>query len=787
MKPSKPAGARSLAAVLFTDMVGYSALMQRDEALALRLLELHFDMVRRLLAGYAGREIKTIGDSFLIEFGSALDAVRFGIFLQQRQAAYNREAPPERRFDLRIGIHIGDVEHRGHDVFGDGVNIAARLQPLSPPGGLAVSRNVHEAVGSRLHAPFASTGQRALKNIATPVEVFVLAAAAIEGIEAAPEGRPRRPARVTRLKWPLVAAVAAVCLAVLGFGLRRHLLAVMAEAPLADKSVAVLPLSSFGGSADDEAFTDGLHDSILTQLAKIKDLKVISRTSVLGYRGTQRNLREIGRELGVSALVEGSVQRAGNRLRVNAQLIDAATDRHLWAGDYDRELSDIFAVQADLALQIAQAVRANLTPEEKAQIARKPTDNVEAYQLYLAALPTLSNPDFTLEIATKALQQLDAAIRLDPNFALAYALIAEIDFRLRTETVDLSPERFEHGRVAMETALRLQPDLAEGHIAKAIWKYRTWDLAGSLAELDLAEALEPGNVGVLYWRTVDLDVLNHYQESVAVLRKAATIDPRNDQVLSELEADLVELNLFEEALDVNRRRLALDPDSFEIKLEEASLLAAWRGDHTALKKLLDAAKPDFDPNCSVSYGRFRQAMRDGAYGEAVRQATACAAGDWDVNGSKLPTSLSIGYALRLDGKPLPSQRALAQAVEYMRNKAKVHADLPMLPAQLFLTLAVAGDHAGAQVQARQLLGPVCAKSLICTADVGWIAAEAYAQLGDSAAALDQLERIIDLPDGPTAYQLLDDEYLKPLLDLPRFKKLVAGNIPPRPRQATAGS
>ncbi|HWY26087.1 MAG TPA: hypothetical protein VNX47_14275, partial [Nevskia sp.] len=508
---------------------------------------------------------------------------------------------------------------------------------------------------------------------------------------------------------------------------------------------------------------------------------------VLGYRGTQRNLREIGRELAVSALVEGSVQRAGNRLRVNAQLIDAATDRHLWAGDYDRELSDIFAVQADLALQIAQAVRANLTPEEKAQIARKPTGNTEAYQLYLAALPTLSNPDFTLETATKALQQLDTATRLDPDFALAYALIAEIDFRLRTETVDLSPERFEHGRAAMEAALRLQPDLAEGHIAKAIWKYRTWDLAGSLAELDLAEALEPGNVQVLYWRTIDLDVLNHYQESLKVLRRIAGIDPRNDQVLSELEADLVQLNLFDEALDINRRRLALDPDSFEIKLEEASLLAAWHGDRTALKSLLDAAKPGFDPNCLVSYGRFRLAMRDGAYAEAARQAGGCAAGDWDVNGSKLPTSLSVGYALRLDGKAEPSRRALAQAVDYMRNKAKVHADLPMLPAQLFLSLAVAGDRAAAQAQAQHLMGPVCAKSLICMADVGWIVAEGYAQLGDSAAALDQLERIIGLPDGPTAYQLLDDEYLKPLFELPRFKKLVADNIPPRPRLTASAS
>jgi class 3 adenylate cyclase/TolB-like protein len=786
MKPSKPAGARSLAAVLFTDMVGYSALMQRDEALAMRLLELHFDMVRRLLAAYAGREIKTIGDSFLIEFGSALDAVRFGANLQQRQAAYNRAAPPERRFELRIGIHIGDVEHRGGDVFGDGVNIAARLEPLSPPGGLAVSRNVREAVDSSLHAPFVSSGPRALKNIAAPVEVFVLPAEATAQVEAAPEGAVRRAGRTRALKWPLLAGAAGLALLALGLLLYRHAPSLLAQ-PLADKSVAVLPLSSFGGSADDQAFTDGLHDSILTQLARIKDLKVISRTSVLGYRGTQRNLREIGRELGVSALVEGSVQRAGNRLRVNAQLIDAATDRHLWAGDYDRELSDVFAVQADLALQIAQAVRANLTPEEKAQITRQPTANAQAYQLYLAALPTLSNPDFTLEIATRALQQLDTAVRLDPQFALAYALIAEIDFRLHNETVDLSPERFEHGRAAMETALRLQPDLAEGHIAKAIWKYRNWDLAGSLAELDLAEALEPGNVGVLYWRTVDLDVLNHTRESVEVLRKAAVIDPRNDQVLSELESDLVALNLFDEALDLNRRRLALDPDSFEIKLEEASLLAAWRGDYTALKGLFDAAQPGFDPNCAVSYGRFRMAMREGAYAEAVRQAGGCTAGDWDINGNKLPTSLSIGYALKLDGKPEPARRALAAAVDYMRNKAKAHADLPLVPAQLFLTLAVAGEHAAAEAQARQVMGPVCSKSLICMADAGLIVAEGYAQLGDSTAALDQLERIIQLPDGPTAYQLLDDEYLKPLLGLPRFKKLVADNIPPRPRLNTPES
>ncbi|MFH1609577.1 MAG: adenylate/guanylate cyclase domain-containing protein, partial [Candidatus Bipolaricaulota bacterium] len=332
---------RRLAAIMFTDVAGFSALAQRDEKLALELLEEHRSLIRPLIAHCEGTEIKTMGDGFLIEFPGALQAVRCAIELQRALRSYSATHPPERSLQVRIGIHLGDVEHREGDVFGDGVNIAARIQPLAEPGGICVSGQVFDQVENKLETRFACLGPQTLKHIARPVAVYRIVP---PWEDPPPKGRPRQKS----------------------------------PSPSHKRSIAVLPFANMSADPENEYFSDGIMDDILAQLTKIGSLKVISRTSVMRYKGTDKSLREIADELGVATVLEGTARRAGDRVRIVAQLIDAETDEHLWAETYDRDLTDIFAIQTEVATQIAQALEARGTQAEQERIEKRPTEKMEA-------------------------------------------------------------------------------------------------------------------------------------------------------------------------------------------------------------------------------------------------------------------------------------------------------------------------------------------------------------------------------------------------------------------------
>jgi TolB-like protein/class 3 adenylate cyclase len=412
------APSRRLAAIMFTDLVGYSALAHRDEALAIELLDLHRGWVRAILPPHSGREIETVGDAFLIEFPGALAALSCALAIQRRFAEHNAEAPAGRRMQLRIGVHLGDVEHRGDKVVGDGVNIASRIHGMAEPGGICVSEDVQHAVRNRAGFRFESLGTPMLKNIEAKLELFRVLAP-----QPAPAPSPQPAAAQRRMRGPLAATAgalvaAAVIAAVAVWALRGP------PAP-AMPSVAVLPFENLSAEPDSAYFTDGLHDTVIGHLARVRNLKVISRTSVMGYRGKSAGLKAIARELDVNHVVEGSVQRAGGRLRVVAQLIETGTDRHVWSSEYDRDLADVFAVQADIARQVATAVHAKLTPQESTQIARVATRNAEAYDLYLRALQAWRRVEIDEAVVRGMLESLERAVALDPEFALAHALLAQ--------------------------------------------------------------------------------------------------------------------------------------------------------------------------------------------------------------------------------------------------------------------------------------------------------------------------------------------------------------------------
>src|SRR5207248_3031374 len=315
------------AAIMFTDMVGYSALSQRDEKLAQELLEEHRRLLREIFPRFNGTEIKTIGDAFLVEFGSALEAAQCAIEIQRTLAKRNADIAPDRRIELKIGIHIGDVVHRGGDVYGDGVNIASRIEPVAGPGGICVSMDVERQIRNALEARFEKLAPTDLKNISVPMDLFRIVLPWERNTRLTDERQKHdvRQQRSIPVGW-LVATVLLLVAIAAWFLAGRYMVSTKQSGvgELPAKSIAILPFENLSRDPDNQFFTDGVQDEILSDLAKVADLRVISRTSVMQYKsGAPRNLREIGQQLGVAHVVEGSVQRAANKVRVIAQLIDA--------------------------------------------------------------------------------------------------------------------------------------------------------------------------------------------------------------------------------------------------------------------------------------------------------------------------------------------------------------------------------------------------------------------------------------------------------------------------------
>src|SRR5687768_6488374 len=410
-----------LAAVCFADIAGYTELSSRNEGEAVAGVELLQHVAREAVAERGGRIVKFIGDAVLAEFPSTHEAVRAAIDLRDRFAAGARSQDLE-SVDLRVSVHVGDIlTATDGDVYGDGVNIASRIQAAAEPGQVWVSEDVWRQLRQRPEFQFESRGEHALKAVATPVGLY--------GVRLEPSARASMPPRPSA----------------------------KAEAKPAPhkQSVAVLPFTNMSASAENEFFSDGVTEEILALLARIEGLKVISRTSIMRYKGTDKPMRQIGEELGVASILEGSVRQAGQRVRITAQLIDAASDEHLWAERYDRDLEDIFAIQTDVAERIVEALEVRLKPREKARLAERPTENLEAYQAYLKGRYFLSRR--TTTSLRQAIEWFRKAVEADPSFAQGWAGLADAYALLPSYSVTPTPDAYAEARAAAGRALALDP------------------------------------------------------------------------------------------------------------------------------------------------------------------------------------------------------------------------------------------------------------------------------------------------------------------------------------------
>jgi len=555
---------------MYTDIEGYTALTQSDESLAMKLLESHRALIRPVFAKYSGREVKTMGDAFLLEFDSALQATECAVEVQKVLRVYNETA--SRKVPVRIGIHAGDVIHREGDVYGDAVNIASRIVRLAAGGEICISAQVYDQVHNKIPYALLKLGPVALKNVPFPTDVY-------------------------KLELPLQTS---------------SMNAVWKQ----DRNrVAILPLVNLTNDPNDEYFADGMTEEMISTLSNVSGLTVISRTSTMQYKGVKKNLVDIGRELGAGTLLEGSVRKAGNRVRITVQLLDAREDKHLWAQSYDRELQDIFAVQSDVATKVADALKVKLLDRETAQLRKKPTENTEAYLLYLKGREFWNKRSESA--VRKAIEYFQLAIDADPDFALAFVGIADSWSVLQTwgyaSTIEAAPKM----KQAVLKALKLDETLAEAHATYA-FELALYEWKWEAAEVEFKKAIELNpNYGTAHqWYSYSvLRYAGRHDEELKEAYKALELDPLAPVMSLNLGQTLYNREEYDKAIEYLEKALAIDPNFLIAYLQQASCYFASARYEKGIE-LIETYLPRIATETRTKLGLA------GAYGMAGRVAEA---------------------------------------------------------------------------------------------------------------------------------------------------------------------
>ncbi|MCH7574457.1 MAG: tetratricopeptide repeat protein [Candidatus Marinimicrobia bacterium] len=515
---------RRLAAIMFTDIVGYTALMSRDEGLALELLDRNREILKPIIEGANGEWLKEIGDGSLSAFASAVEAVQCAVEIQ-------RSLADDQDLTLRIGIHIGDVVFRGGDVFGDGVNVASRIEPLAEPGGICVSERVYADIRNQSGLRTGHLGRKDLKGIAEPVDVYTVLTTASQAQDDSGADR---------------------------------------TVP----AIAVLPFVDMSPDKDQEYFCDGMTEELIDALARVDHLKVVARTSAFAFKNKQQDIRLIGNQLGVDKVLEGSIRKSGNQLRITVQLINVSDGFHLWSEKYDRELEDVFAIQDEIALTVVSALKINLGGEQ--QLVTQSTDNIEAYDYYLRGREFFHRAN--LESLQFAIGMFTRAIEIDPEFARAYAGLADchswsyLYFGAAESKVEAAIE-------ASGKALELGPNLAEAHVSHgwAASLHGQYDLAES--EFDTAIGMNDKLYEAYYLYARTCWAQGKMERTAQLFEKAAEVNPQDFQALSLVVAvydklgDTVQMeSARRRAIKIIERRLELNPDDIRALDLGAALL-----------------------------------------------------------------------------------------------------------------------------------------------------------------------------------------------------------------------
>ena len=519
---------RKLAAILSADVKGYSRLMGEDEEWTVRTLNAYKEMMRGLIQQHRGRVVDTPGDNVLAEFASVVDAVQCSVEIQQVLRAKNAMLPENRRMEFRIGINLGDVIEEGEQIYGDGVNIAARLEGLAEAGGICISGSAYEQIENKLPLRYDYLGEHAVKNIAKPVRVY-------RGADRAGGCAPTPVEVASKEKMAF---------------------------PLPDKpSIAVLPFVNMSKDPEQEYFSDGITEEIITALSKVPNLFVIARNSTFTYKGKPVKVKQVSEELGVRYVLEGSVRKTGDRVRITAQLIDALSGHHLWAERYDRDLKDIFALQDEITMKVITALQVELTAGEMAGVIAKGTKNIDAFIKYMQAFELFNR--VTKEGNAQARKILEEAIALDPEYPRLYMGLAETHFMDvwfgTTESPDQSLARaFELAQKAI--SLDDSNAAAYGVLGQIYGMKRQYDKA--IAECERAVSLDPNSADNFLRLGMVLNWAGRAEEAIPYLQNAIRLNPLPPaNYFVHLAVPYRDLGQYEKAIEASKKALQRDPNN----------------------------------------------------------------------------------------------------------------------------------------------------------------------------------------------------------------------------------
>jgi TolB-like protein/Tfp pilus assembly protein PilF len=773
-----------IAHVLFIDIVGYSKLSINEQHAAIEELTRIVRASEQFQRAEAASRLTRIptGDGMALAFYTSPEApVQCAVEISRALKEYPR-------LQLRMGIHSGpvggvvDVNEQAN-LAGAGLNMAQRVMDCGDAGHILLSKHVAEDLEEyqRWRPLLHDLGLCEVKH---GVRVSVVNLYDDQfGNAKVPQRFENVQKRRKRLRWAATAAAllatAAVVAGIAMFSRSR----VRSTLAAPEKSIAVLPFENLSDDKENAFFTDGVQDEILTNLAKVADLKVISRTSVMHYRNAAtRNLREIGQQLGVAHLLEGSVQRAANKIRVNAQLIDARTDAHLWAQTYDRDLADVFAIQSEIAKAIAEQLQAKLSPSEKAGIEKAPTSDLAAFDLYeraKALWADVTDPLHAKEKLPQAAQLLDEAVARDPQFLLAWCLLSRVHGALYWTGHDRTAARLDLANVAVQTALRLQPEAGEAHRALATYYYYGFrDYARARSELAVARRTLPNDAEIfLYTGLIDRRE-GHWDDSTRNLERALELDPHNLFILQQLALSYLTQHRYQDAIRIDDRTLTIVPGDPLTRITRAEVILHWKADiepYQATLATLVAEDPRIAPD--VDYPDYALCERTAA---AAARALANYPRDGMTTdyGVTCPHAYWEGVVARWQGDSAKSRSAFITARSEVE---RLLAQQPDFAAAISL-LGVIDAGLGRKEQALQEGQRACellptSKDAISGMGLAINLAQIYTWTGEKDRAIEQIAAVERIPNSLSYGLLKLHPYWDSLRGDPRFEKIVASLAP----------
>ena len=771
--------------VLFIDIVGYSNLLiteQSDQLDTLKKIVRGTEQFR--LAEAEGKLLRLpTGDGGALVFRTNPEAPVFCA------SEISKELTKHPGLHVRMGIHSGPVNeitdlNEQANIAGAGINIAERVMDCGDAGHILLSKHVADDLEQypRWRSFLHDLGECEVKH-GVRVDVINFYG---DGI-----GNPQVPRRFQILKkhraqtrWAAIAAALLLLVGVIAASVFVSKKSAISISTAPEKSIAVLPFENLSEDKSNAFFADGVQDEILTDLAKVADLKVISRSSVIQYRDkAARNLRQIAQQLGVAHVLEGSVQRAASKIRVNAQLIDARNDAHLWAQTYDRDLADVFAIQSEIAKAIAEQLQAKLSPKEEAVVEAKPTKDMVAYDLYLKA----SEIDRTrassigtggAEGAKQEVALLDQAVTRDPAFVAALCKLAATHLYLHWLN-DRSAPHVDLAKKALEAAARLQPDAGEVHLTRGLLYYRgSLDYAPALAEFALAQRSLPNDASIPFLIGMVERRQGHWDESIRHIEQAVRLDPHNIPLISELATTLFIQRRYDEAAKTLDSALAWKPLDFGMAFLRAWVDMEWKADLGRWRAVVagEAGKPG-DPNDLIS-ARLRLAFLERDYHAAQEALDTPGLAEFDDNGFFIPREWNEGIIARGLGDNARANAALLAARQRVAAAAQESPDdarALIVLGQIDAALGRTADAIREGERAAELLPP--SKDALNGGLILNRLARIYAQTGDANRALNFLEKVVTLPNGLAYGGFKLEQDWDPLRGDPRFEKLVASLAP----------